>query len=66
MRVLTVAVVVVLIAAFTLMGQVSELSQQISDGRRERIAFQEDQIDRLCVVLRNLHAPPADLKEAQC
>lgn len=66
MRVLTIGIVIVLIAAWLLAGKTAALSQQIRDGRNERNTFQVEQAVRVCALLRHLERDPDALRAAKC
>lgn len=57
-RILAAAVVTLLLASVALFFQVRDLQHQLSDGRRERNAFQADANNRLCALL--LASPQVD------
>ena len=66
MRILTIGIVLVLVAAFFLGQQVAALQDQVNSGRHERIAYQEEQTMRVCALMRVAGATPEDLRAAKC
>ena len=66
MRVMTVAVVVTLSMCLILLQKTAELSQQITNGRAERNAFQQEQTERTCAVLRTLTKDPLTIEAGRC
>lgn len=66
MRVLTMGIVVVLFAAWALMGRIAELQSQITSGRNERNAYQVEQTERVCALLRSVERDPKVVEGAKC
>ena len=66
MRVMTVAVVITLSMCLILLQKTAELSQQITNGRAERNAFQTEQSERTCSILRAVTKDPIMVGMARC
>lgn len=72
-RVLTIAIIICIIsawsafaAAWTLNAQVEQLQSDVDVNAKNRMAFQYIQVDRACVLLRALSVSQEQLKETAC
>jgi len=66
MRVLTIAVVIMLLVSLTLISMVRGLSAYVSDSRQQRIQFQVEETARQCVILASQGISEAQLKALKC
>ena len=66
MRVMTVAVVITLSMCLILLQKTAELSDQINRGRAERNAYQTEQSERTCSILRSVTQDPVMIGVARC
>ena len=66
MRVMTISVVLVLASAWILFQRTEQLSEQLNVGRAERNAFQREQTERTCVILRKQLTDANTLKGLGC
>ena len=65
-RVLTIAVVLMIITTLYLTQQVAELHAYIQEGRAQRQEWQQVEAERVCVVLRQNGSNDSGLKELGC
>lgn len=66
MRVMTVAVVILIIVSGTLLQLVLEQKSFSSDSRRQRLTFQQEETRRQCEILRFEGAGIAQLQDLGC
>lgn len=66
MRVMTVFVVLVLVAAVMLYHRVNALEKFIANSRSERNIEHEVQAERICVALVQLRVSPRTLERVEC
>jgi hypothetical protein len=65
-RILTVAVSLVFVAAWFLSTQVRDVQLFMEDSRQQRTAFQQQEKARQCAILRGIGTSPAELRTLQC
>lgn len=66
LRIMTVALVIVFVAVYVLLGKLADLEVFIAESRVQRTTFQQQELARQCTILSLLGSSRGEMEKLRC